>query len=139
MSQHSSNGRDPWWQKSADNRHFIVDGADAVIGRGAFGTTYRMRHTVDGRLYAVKAIDTNRVHHLIEALQGVAPGSLSKTSTREKVKGEALLLANLNHANCVRYATAWFEGMSTARQASVYHRYGGCLSVLFSKTVSNLS
>lgn len=86
LSRHASNGN------SDKNSRYLNDWAETGrIGKGAFGEVVRARNRNDGRIYAIKKIQ-------------------SKTaSTLNKVLPEVHLLASLNHPYVVRYFGAWPE------------------------------
>lgn len=66
----------------------------SVLGRGAFGTTYRVRNLTDGRFYALKSV---RLAASIDAEE------------RSKVLREVQVLSSLSNENVVRYYAAWVE------------------------------
>ncbi|XP_059838174.1 interferon-induced, double-stranded RNA-activated protein kinase-like isoform X3 [Hypanus sabinus] len=57
------------------------------IGEGGFGCVYKAKHSVDETYYAIKEIPTRD----------------------ESTRREAVVLANMEHPNIVRYHTSWFE------------------------------
>lgn len=68
-----------------------VDQEASQLGEGTFGYTHRMRHRIDGQLYAVKMIKVKKARSFGMDL--------------DKLRAEATRLAVLNHANIVRYYT----------------------------------
>ncbi|KAH3745153.1 Eukaryotic translation initiation factor 2-alpha kinase 1 [Pelomyxa schiedti] len=68
------------------------------LGRGGFGSVYKVENRVDRCEYAVKKIRFR-----------------SRSSVRDKVYREVQTLAHLDHPNIVRYHNAWFEKCSTER------------------------
>ncbi|XP_072912721.1 interferon-induced, double-stranded RNA-activated protein kinase-like isoform X2 [Hemitrygon akajei] len=58
-----------------------------IIGEGGFGCVYKAKHSVDETFYAIKEIPTRD----------------------ESTRREAVVLANMEHPNIVRYHTSWFE------------------------------
>jgi len=63
----------------------------SVLGKGVFGITHRMKSRHDGRVYAVKVVDLKH----------------AKGINLKSLKDEASLLADLTHANIVRYFTSF--------------------------------
>ncbi|XP_052232051.1 eukaryotic translation initiation factor 2-alpha kinase 1-like isoform X2 [Dreissena polymorpha] len=63
------------------------------IGRGGFGSVYKSRNKLDGKLYAVKVV---KFKH-------------SKPENIFRVLREAKALANLQHTNIVGYNSCWLE------------------------------
>lgn len=63
------------------------------IGKGGFGSVYKAKHNLDGRLYAIKKI---KFKH-------------SQPDVWMKVLREVKALANLQHHNIVGYNAAWLE------------------------------
>ncbi|XP_061197425.1 eukaryotic translation initiation factor 2-alpha kinase 1-like [Saccostrea echinata] len=63
------------------------------IGKGGFGSVYKARHNLDGRMYAIKKI---KFKH-------------SKPEVWMRVLREVKALANLQHGNIVGYNAAWLE------------------------------
>ena len=59
------------------------------LGEGAFGTVDKVRHRVDGKMYALKRV----------RLDG----------SRDRILREARVLASLNHERLVRYFACWTE------------------------------
>jgi len=68
-----------------------------LLGQGAFGKVWRCRHRLDGREYAVKAV------------QYRTSGAMDGSHIERQVLREAQTLAGLAHTNVVRYHTAWVE------------------------------
>ncbi|XP_075755617.1 eukaryotic translation initiation factor 2-alpha kinase 1 isoform X1 [Pelodiscus sinensis] len=65
----------------------------AKLGKGGYGTVYKVRNKLDGQFYAIKKI------------------LIKKSTKREymKVFREVKVLAGLQHINIVGYHTAWME------------------------------
>lgn len=63
------------------------------IGKGGFGSVYKARHNLDGRMYAIKKI---KFKH-------------SKPEVWMRVLREVKALASLQHGNIVGYNAAWLE------------------------------
>lgn len=61
------------------------------LGKGGFGEVVKARARIDGRFYAIKKITSKSASALRTLLQ------------------EVVLLSRLNHANIVRYFTAWLD------------------------------
>jgi serine/threonine protein kinase len=83
-----------------------------ALGKGGFGTVFRCKNALDGREYAIKKV-------FIRHDQGY-PQEFSQRLQR--VLREVKILALLDHANIVRYYTAWLEleqGVSGEKDASV--------------------
>jgi serine/threonine protein kinase len=82
-----------------------------ALGKGGFGTVFRCKNALDGREYAIKKV-------FIRHDQGY-PKEFSQRLQR--VLREVKILAQLDHANIVRYYTAWLEleqGVSGEKDAS---------------------
>ncbi|XP_077683588.1 eukaryotic translation initiation factor 2-alpha kinase 1 isoform X2 [Eretmochelys imbricata] len=70
----------------------------ARLGKGGYGTVYKVRNKLDGQFYAIKR-------------------NLIKKATKRdcmKVLREVKVLAGLQHPNIVGYHTAWIEHVQTA-------------------------
>jgi serine/threonine protein kinase len=83
-----------------------------ALGKGGFGTVFRCKNALDGREYAIKKV-------FIRHDQGY-PQEFSQRLQR--VLREVKILALLDHANIVRYYTAWLEleqGVSGEKDTSV--------------------
>ncbi|KAL1969761.1 hypothetical protein VTN77DRAFT_8314 [Rasamsonia byssochlamydoides] len=76
-----------------------------VLGRGSFGQVYEVRNHVDGQNYAVKKIPLSK--RRLEMLQ---QGGIHHI---EHIMKEIRTLARLEHANVVRYYSAWVEQAHT--------------------------
>jgi serine/threonine protein kinase len=63
-----------------------------LIGEGGFGKVYKVRHKLDGNIYAIKKAVVN-----YEDLND------------RKILKEVSLLSKLNHPNIVRYYQSWLE------------------------------
>mmetsp|Transcript_26922 Transcript_26922/g.77229 ORF Transcript_26922/g.77229 Transcript_26922/m.77229 type:complete len:601 (-) Transcript_26922:97-1899(-) len=70
-----------------------------ILGRGAFGEVWRCRHRLDGREYAVKAVQYR-----------TSAGDAGEVERR--VLREASTWAGVSHPNIVRYHSAWVEVQS---------------------------
>ncbi|KAJ2611876.1 hypothetical protein H4S08_002950 [Coemansia sp. RSA 1365] len=70
------------------------------LGKGGFGKVYEVRNKLDGRPYAVKHI------------------RIKGEITAEKTLREIKMLANLDHANIVRYYGSWIEVNHVRKRAS---------------------
>ncbi|GAM24492.1 hypothetical protein SAMD00019534_076670 [Acytostelium subglobosum LB1] len=68
------------------------------IGKGGFGTVYKVQNRLDGLYYALKKI----------------PFKNTSQTYLDKVLREVKTLASLNHVNIVRYHTAWLEHKDTS-------------------------
>lgn len=77
----------------------------SVLGKGAYGSVYKVRHKLDGSCYAIKKI----------VFQDNTPAIWSKTLREVKH------LADLNHTSIIRYYTAWLEYDMPSFCASVAH------------------
>ncbi|MCJ1476874.1 hypothetical protein MMC13_005543 [Lambiella insularis] len=76
----------------ASSSRYVNDFVEAGrLGKGGFGEVVRARNKLDGRFYAIKKITQTSA----SALSGVL--------------SEIILLSSMNHANVVRYYTAWIE------------------------------
>ncbi|KAJ8302591.1 hypothetical protein KUTeg_018987 [Tegillarca granosa] len=65
------------------------------IGKGGFGSVFKARHNLDGRIYAIKKI---KFKH-------------SRPEIWMRVLREVKALANLQHVNIVGYNAAWLENV----------------------------
>lgn len=72
------------------------------LGRGGFGTVFRVCNVMDGREYAVKKVS-------IRSNDWVSPGTEAFSQELHRVLREVKFLALLDHPNIVRYYTAWLE------------------------------
>lgn len=63
-----------------------------MIGEGGFGKVYKVRHKLDGNIYAIKKAVVN----------------YDDFNDRKMLK-EVALLSKLNHPNIVRYYQSWLE------------------------------
>ncbi|QSS49992.1 eukaryotic translation initiation factor 2-alpha kinase [Histoplasma capsulatum var. duboisii H88] len=83
------------------SRYRIEFEEEAMIGRGSYGAVYRVRHHVDGQVYAVKKIPLGekRLRQVQEC------GLLALDNILKEVR----TLARLEHPNVVRYYGAWAE------------------------------
>lgn len=63
------------------------------LGKGAFGHTLKVKNKLDGGIHAVKRIELNPKHNLLN----------------RKITREIKLLFPLNHENVVRYYNSWIE------------------------------
>ena len=83
-------------QFSESNSRYINDFIEEQkLGHGGFGAVYRVRHTLDQLLYAVKKIQFRKTS--------------SPTKLPQKILREVICLARLDHINVVRYYSAWLE------------------------------
>lgn len=73
------------------------------LGKGGFGTVFKCTNALDGREYAVKKV---LIRSHLDA-NGCLPAKFAQKL--EKVLREVKILALLDHANIVRYYTAWLE------------------------------
>ncbi|OAX85165.1 PEK protein kinase [Emergomyces africanus] len=83
------------------SRYTIEFEEEALIGRGSYGTVYRVRHLVDGQVYAVKKIPLGE--KLLRQVQERGLRAL------DNILKEVRTLARLEHPNVVRYFGAWAE------------------------------
>ncbi|XP_042884858.1 eukaryotic translation initiation factor 2-alpha kinase 1-like isoform X2 [Penaeus japonicus] len=65
----------------------------SVLGKGGFGLVTKVRHRLDGRLYAVKIISIRK----------------NDLKTLDPLLREVQSLAQLDHANIVRYHSTWIQ------------------------------
>ncbi|XP_063170992.1 eukaryotic translation initiation factor 2-alpha kinase 1 [Candoia aspera] len=75
------------------------------LGKGGYGTVYKVRNKLDGQFYAIKKI-------------------LIKKATKQdcmKVLREVKVLAQLQHPNIVGYHTAWMEHVQPAGPKGEYN------------------
>ena len=74
----------------------------STLGRGAFGTTYKVTNRIDSRVYAPKSIQLS--------------ANINATE-RSRVLREAEVLSSLNSEHVVRYYAAWIEKADLAAAA----------------------
>ncbi|RAL14854.1 putative protein kinase [Aspergillus homomorphus CBS 101889] len=72
-----------------------------VLGRGSFGEVYHVKNNFDGQNYAIKRIPISK--RRMEQLQA------GKKNQLETILKEIRTIAKLDHANVVRYYSAWAE------------------------------
>lgn len=72
------------------------------LGRGGFGTVFRVSNVLDGREYAVKKVS-------IRSSDWNSPGTEAFSQELHRVLREVKFLALLDHPSIVRYYTAWLE------------------------------
>ncbi|CAB9522052.1 activated protein kinase catalytic subunit alpha-1 [Seminavis robusta] len=72
------------------------------LGRGGFGSVFRVANVLDGREYAVKKVS-------IRSSDWNSPGTEAFSQELHRVLREVKFLALLDHPNVVRYYTAWLE------------------------------
>lgn len=98
-----------WGTSAAESllQHGLVE--VAALGHGAFGAVVAARSVVDGMRYAVKEIPFR------------VPLALAASARVERVLREACALAQLDHANVLRYYSCWLDVHEPAgsRPASV--------------------
>ncbi|KAL4903214.1 hypothetical protein BDW74DRAFT_156877 [Aspergillus multicolor] len=84
------------------NSRYEVDFSEIrVVGRGSFGEVYHVKNHMDGQDYAIKKIPLSQKR--LQQLQGGNENQL------ENIMKEIRTLAKLEHANVVRYYSAWIE------------------------------
>ncbi|NWX15891.1 E2AK1 kinase, partial [Aegotheles bennettii] len=78
----------------------------ARLGKGGYGTVYKVRNKLDGQFYAIKKIN------------------IRKATRRDcmKVLREVKVLAGLQHPNIVGYHTAWMEQVQTVRPKGKWYK-----------------
>ena len=72
------------------------------LGRGGFGSVFRVANVLDSREYAVKKVS-------IRSSDWNSPGTEAFSQELHRVLREVKFLALLDHPNIVRYYTAWLE------------------------------
>jgi len=72
------------------------------LGRGGFGSVFRVVNVLDSREYAVKKVS-------IRSSDWNSPGTEAFSQELHRVLREVKFLALLDHPNIVRYYTAWLE------------------------------
>ena len=72
------------------------------LGRGGFGSVFRVVNVLDSREYAVKKVS-------IRSSDLHSPGTEAFSQELHRVLREVKFLALLDHPNIVRYYTAWLE------------------------------
>ena len=72
------------------------------LGRGGFGSVFRVSNVLDSREYAVKKVS-------IRSSDLHSPGTEAFSQELHRVLREVKFLALLDHPNIVRYYTAWLE------------------------------
>ena len=85
-------GRFPPKEDSDDERSVAEGGS--VLGRGSFGTVYRMQHSIDNRLFAVKQVRLSIVEGFVKF---------------EIVEREAKILTQLENLYIVRSYTCYYS------------------------------
>ncbi|KAL1961120.1 hypothetical protein VTO42DRAFT_3065 [Malbranchea cinnamomea] len=83
------------------SRYAVEFEEEAMIGKGAYGAVFRVKHHVDGQVYAVKKIPLSA-----NRLQKLQDGGLREL---DNILREIRTLARLEHQNIVRYYGAWAE------------------------------
>ena len=81
-----------------------------VVGKGAYGKVFRVKHKLDGSFYAVKRIAVPPTR--LAKFQQHGPQAL------ENMLAEVRSLAKFDHANIVRYYNAWFEFTAAQTETS---------------------
>jgi serine/threonine protein kinase len=99
------------------------------LGKGGFGTVFRCKNALDGREYAIKKVI---IRHDISQ-----PQEFSQRLHR--VLREVKILALLDHANIVRYYTAWLEldDGKDKDKGSVSAATSDCYMLLSNATTTN--
>lgn len=72
-----------------------------ILGRGGFGSVYRVRHRLDGVEYAVKKVPVPASY--------VARIRINGQQALDELLREIRTLAKLDHPNVVRYYSGWIE------------------------------
>ncbi|KNC46184.1 serine/threonine protein kinase [Thecamonas trahens ATCC 50062] len=78
-----------------------------MLGKGGFGSVWKVRNRLDGRLYAVKKV-------VLDGFDSV---------TDSKIRREVITLSKLNHQYVVRYFQAWIEYVDEADIEPGYSDY----------------
>ena len=90
-------------RESADRARYRTEYETlSTLGRGAFGTTYKVTNRIDSRVYALKSIQLS--------------ANINATE-RQRVLREAEVLSSLNSEHVVRYYAAWIEKADLAAAA----------------------
>ena len=90
--------RPSYIQQDGLGRYTVEFAEEEIIGRGGFGTVWRVKHLMDKQEYAVKKIPLSAKQLL----------KLNR-QTLEEIELEIETLAKLEHPNIVRYYGAWAE------------------------------
>ena len=90
------------WLPDLQNDRYARDFSElGIVGKGGYGKVYKVKHKLDGHLYAVKRI-------LIPSAK-VASFQQHGPDVLNNILEEVRSLAAFDHANIVRYHNAWLE------------------------------
>ena len=84
------------------------------LGKGAFGSVYKVKNNLDGNDYAIKKI---KLKHIPESER-----------SNKKMFSEVFLLSKLQHQNIVRYYNSWIEDDESASESEPEEGSYSCLS-----------
>jgi len=83
------------------------------IGSGGFGVVYKVRHRLDGQLYALKSVPLSSKlasTTVMSAVNADTDGdSNNNNDSFQRMLREVQVLSSINHPNVVRYYGAWVE------------------------------
>ena len=93
MDSDTADPPDPYVYSSSPRGQFMLDNFEILdnIGKGGYGSVMKVRHNMDGKIYALKNISTSNI----------------EGERLEDVKKEVWNLSLLQHNNVVKYHSSW--------------------------------